>query len=136
DRTILAGGVHGLKYKQQRPAILCVEHVLLFSKPLCPTGQELGCLGLFQLELTSGARIEVLEAKTFPRRDAERVNVLLDTIEDVLSRHGVTSLSWMLVWPKPLRKILLMERSHPGQQRRGSVILGSERGRVPCESAL
>src|SRR5215471_17233104 len=122
DRTILACRVHRLKYEQQRPAILSVKHVLFFCEPLCATGQELGCLGLLQLEVTGVAGVEVLEAKAIAGGDAERVNVFLNAIEDVLSRHASPPFRGCLVWPDSLLtalKILSVERSRPGQQRGG-----------------
>jgi hypothetical protein len=93
DGAVLAGCVHCLEHKQQRPLILGVEHVLLLREPLGTALQEVGRLGLVQPQTTRVARIEVVESETLAFSDTERINIFLDAIEDLFSRHGASSFS-------------------------------------------
>src|SRR5262249_41171858 len=93
DGAVLAGGVHRLKHKQQRPTILGVEHVLLLCEPPGSALQEVGCLGLIQPQTTCVARIEVVHSETLTFSDTKWINVFLDAIENLYSRHGANSFS-------------------------------------------
>lgn len=55
--------VYGLKHEQQRPAVLGVEHVLLFCEPLGAALQQVGRLALVQPQPTGIAGIEILQPK-------------------------------------------------------------------------
>ena len=92
DRAVLAGRVHGLENEQQRPAILGVEHILLLREPLGSALQEPGRLALVQLETARVAGVEVLQSKALALGDAERMDVLLDAVQDLFSRHRAPSL--------------------------------------------
>src|SRR5262245_49033470 len=92
DRAVLAGCIHRLEDEQQRPPVLGVKHVLLLCEPLCASLKEFGRLALLQLQPTGVARIIVLQPKALAFCDPERLNILLDAIEDLFSRHGITSL--------------------------------------------
>ena len=92
DRAVLARSVHSLENEQQRPAILRVEHLLLGCEPLGSALKELGRLAFLHLETARVARVEVLQLKALAFGDAERVDVPLDTIQDLFSRHLATSL--------------------------------------------
>src|SRR5262249_54396951 len=93
DGAILAGRVHRLKYEQQRPAVLGVEHVLLLCEPFAAALQEVDRLAFVQLQATRVARIEILQSKALAFGDAERIDVFLDAVEDFFSCHGANSLS-------------------------------------------
>jgi hypothetical protein len=54
--------------------------------------EEFGRLALVQLETARVAGVEVLQLKALAFGDAERVKLLLDPVQDLLSRHGATSL--------------------------------------------
>ena len=88
DRAVLAGGIHRLEDEQQRPAVLGVEHVLLFREPLGAARKQLGRLALAQLEAARIPGIEVLQTEALALGDTEGINVLLEAIEDLSSRHG------------------------------------------------
>ncbi len=92
DGAVLAGRVHRLKHEQQRPAVLGVEHVLLFREPLGAAREQLGRLALAQLEAAGISRIEVLQTEALALRDAERIDVFLDAVEDLSSCHGAAPL--------------------------------------------
>ncbi len=92
DRAVLAGCVHGLENEQQRPAILGVEDVLLLREPLGSALEELGGLAFLQLQTASVPRVEILQLKALALGDAERVNILLDALQNLFSRHGAASL--------------------------------------------
>ena len=85
DRAILASCDHRLKDDQQRPAILGVEHVLLLGEPLGTAMEELNRVGLVHLQTARIDRIEVLQLKALAFGDAERMDVLLDPVQDLLS---------------------------------------------------
>src|SRR5215813_4578735 len=85
--------IHRLKHKQQGPAVLRVEHVLLFGEPLGAASEKFGRLSLTQLQAAGVCRIDARQAKALALGDAEGINVLLDAVEDLLSRHGTVSLS-------------------------------------------
>src|SRR5262245_42182422 len=87
DGAVLAGRVHGLEDEQHGPAVLCVEHGLLLGEPGCAALEELGRLLLVQLLAERVARVDVLQPEALALGDAERVDELLDAIEDLLSRH-------------------------------------------------
>ena len=88
DRAVLAGSVHGLENKQQRPAILGVEHVLFLGEPLGSALEKFSGLAFVHLETLGVAGIEVLESKALALGDAERVNILLDAVQNFFSRHA------------------------------------------------
>src|SRR5215469_2207345 len=91
DRAVLPGCIHRLEHEQQRPAILGVKQVLLLCEPLGALLEELGRLALSELQPAGVAGIKVLQLKALAFCDAERLSVLLDAIEDLFSRHRVTS---------------------------------------------
>jgi hypothetical protein len=88
DRAVFAGRVQRLEDEQQGPAVLGVEHILLFRQPCNAALEELRGLALVQLQATGVARIEVLEPEALAFGDAEWVDVLLYTVEDLLPRHA------------------------------------------------
>ena len=92
DCPVLAGCVHRLEYQQQRPAILGVQHVLLLREPLGAALEEFSGLALVEHQATCVARIKILQLEALPLGDAVRLNIFLDSIEDLLSRHGAASL--------------------------------------------
>jgi hypothetical protein len=81
-----------LEHQQQRPAILGVEHVLLFREPLGAAREQLGRLALAQLEAAGISRIEALQTEALALPNAERIDVFLDAVEDLSSCHGATPL--------------------------------------------
>ena len=87
DRAVLAGRVHRLEDQQQRPAILGVEHVLLFRQPRGAALEELRRLALVHLQAAGVARIEVFEPEALAFGDAVRSDVLPYEVENFLSRH-------------------------------------------------
>src|SRR5262249_18441052 len=92
DGAVLAGRIHRLKDEQQRPAVLGVEHVLLFGEPLDAAREQISCLALAQLKTARVTRIDTLQTKAFALGDAEWFKIFLDAIEDFSSRHGAASL--------------------------------------------
>src|SRR6516162_10246586 len=89
--AVLTRRIHRLKHKQQGPAVLRVEHVLLFSEPLDAATEKFGRLALTKLQAAGVCRIDALQAEALALGNAEWVDVLLDAIEDLLSRHGTVS---------------------------------------------
>src|SRR5215469_276857 len=87
DRAVLACCIHRLENQQQRPAILGIKHVLLLCEPLGTALKEFGRLALAHLQSAGVAGIKVLQLKTLAFCDAEGLNVLLDLVEDLFSRH-------------------------------------------------
>ena len=53
-----------------------------------PRGEQLGRLALAQLETAGVSRINALQTEALALGDAEWINVFLDTVEDLSSRHG------------------------------------------------
>src|SRR5262249_40707632 len=92
DGAVLARRIHGLKHKQQGPAVLRVEHVLLFREPLGAASEKFGRLALTQLQAAGVCRIDALQAEALALGNAEWVDVLLDAVHDLSSRHGTVSL--------------------------------------------
>ena len=88
DCAVFSGRVHSLEDKQQRPAILGVEYVLLLREPLSSALEELGRLAFVQLETSSVVGVEVLQFKALAFGYPERVNVLLDLVHNLFSRHA------------------------------------------------
>src|SRR5262245_56764350 len=88
DRAVFAGRVHRLEDEQQGPAVLGVEHVLLFGQPSNAALEDIAGLALVQLQATGVARIEVLEPEALAFGDAVWVDILLDTVENFFSRHA------------------------------------------------
>src|SRR5258705_448083 len=93
DRAILAGRVQRLKYEEQRPPILGVQHVFLFREPLCASAEQICGRTLIELETARVARVKVLESKTVALGDAKRVNVFTDLAEGFFSQHDAGFLS-------------------------------------------
>ena len=91
DGAVLARRIHRLKHKQQGPAVLRVEHVLLFREPLGAASEKFGRLALAQLQAAGVCRIDALQAEALALDNAEWVDVLLDAVQDLLSRHGTVS---------------------------------------------
>ena len=83
DGAVLAGRVHGLKNQQQRPAILGVEDVLFLCEPLGSAPEQRGRIAFVQLQPAGVAGVEVLQLKAFAFGDAERMDVLLDWVQDL-----------------------------------------------------
>ena len=77
DRAVFAGRVHRLEDEQQGPAVLCIEHVLLFGEPRGAGLEEFRRLALFHLQAAGVTRIEVLQPKALAFGDAVRGDVLL-----------------------------------------------------------
>ena len=97
NRAVLARRVHRLKYQQQRPTVLRVQHLLLLSEPLGAASEQLGRLALAQLQAASVCRIDAVQAKAIARGHAEWVDVFLDAVENFSSWHGaapVPDLTW------------------------------------------
>jgi hypothetical protein len=94
DRAVFPGRVHRLKDEQQGPAVLGVEHLLLFREPRNAALEELRCVALVQIQATGVAGIEVLQPEALALGDAERLNVVLYALEDLLSGHAAASLWW------------------------------------------
>src|SRR5215469_12528949 len=88
DRAVLAGRVHALEDQQQRPTVLRVEQVLFLGQPFGATLQQLGRLALGQLQAAGVSRIEIPEPEAPAAADAEGPHVLLEALEDVISRHA------------------------------------------------
>jgi hypothetical protein len=100
DRAVFAGRVHRLKDEQQGPAVLGVEHVLLFRQPRNAEFAQLRGLALVQLQAAGITRIEVLEPEVLAFRDAEWVDVFLYTIEDFFSWYTIEDFfSWHVEAP-------------------------------------
>src|SRR5262247_741958 len=91
DRAVLARCIHRLEDEQQRPAILGIKHLLLLREPLDASSKEFGRLALVH-QPAGVAGIMVLQLKALALCDAERLNVLPGAVENLFSRHGVTSL--------------------------------------------
>ena len=91
DGAVLARRIHGLKHKQQGPAVLRVEHVLLFREPLGAASEKFGRLALTQLQAAGVCRIDALQAQALALGNAEWVDVFLDAVQDLASRHGTVS---------------------------------------------
>src|SRR6516225_43379 len=89
--AVLARRIHRLKHKQQGPAVLRVEHVLLFREPLGAASEKFGRLALAQLQAAGVFRIDAVQAKALALGDAEGINVFLDAVQDLSSRHGVAT---------------------------------------------
>ena len=53
-----------------------------------PRCEEFGRLALVQRQTAGVAGVEVLQSKALAFGDAERIDVLLDAVEDLFSRHG------------------------------------------------
>jgi hypothetical protein len=70
-----------------------IKHVLFFREPLRAALKKVGGLAFFHLQTARVAGVEVLQPKTLALRDSKRVGVLLDLVENLFSRHGVTSLA-------------------------------------------
>src|SRR5262252_2724867 len=90
NRAVLARRVHRLKYQQQGPLVLRVQHVLLLREPLGAASEKLGRLALAQLQAAGICRIDAVEAKALAVGNAEWVDVFLDAVENFLSWHGAT----------------------------------------------
>src|SRR5262249_27506855 len=88
NRAILARRIHRLKYQQQGPTVLRVQHVLLLSEPLRAASEQLGRLALAQLQAASVCGIDAVQAKGLALGNAEWVDVFLDAVEDFSSWHG------------------------------------------------
>src|SRR5215471_14988527 len=92
--AVLARRIHRLKHKQQGPAVLRVEHVLLFREPLGAASEKFGRLALAQLQAEGISRIDAVQAKALALGDTEGINVFLDAVQDLSSCHGKPSRSW------------------------------------------
>jgi hypothetical protein len=94
DRSVLAGRIHRLEHKEQRPAFLGVEHVLLLCEPDGATLQQVSRLALVRphYQATCVAWIEVDQFEAIAFCDAEWMDVFLDAVNDLFSRHGSNSL--------------------------------------------
>ena len=90
--TVLAGCVHRLKHEKQRQAVLGVKHILLFREPVCAKREQLSRRALIKLEVAGVARIEIAQAEALALGYAERVDVFLNSIKDLLSHHRSASL--------------------------------------------
>ena len=66
--------------------------VLFLSQPFGATLQQLRRLALGELQAAGVLRIEIPEAKSLAAADAEGPNVLLEAIEDEISRHSPGSM--------------------------------------------
>ena len=77
DRAVFAGRVHRLEDEQQGPAVLGIEHILLFGQPRGAGLEEVRGLGLFYLQAAGVTRIEVLQPEALACGDAVRGDVLL-----------------------------------------------------------
>ena len=88
DRAVFAGRVHRLEDQQQGPAVLGVEHVLLFRQPRGAALEELRSLALVQLQAAGVTRIEVVQPEALAFGNAERVDVLPYEVANFFSRHG------------------------------------------------
>jgi hypothetical protein len=96
DGAVLAGRIHRLEQKQQGPAVLRVGHVLLFREPLGAASEKFGRLALAQLQAAGVSRIDAVEAKALALGDAEGIDVFLDAVQDLSSRHGLATLPSVL----------------------------------------
>ena len=93
DRAVLAGGVHRLEDEQQRPRVL--------SRRACPAARSAtrrpapAVPSPAASDPTRGHACrpgrQSFSRKRLPLGDAVRVDELVDRLEDLLSRHGVTS---------------------------------------------
>src|SRR5262249_31152926 len=86
------GCIHSLEDDQQRPAILGIEHVLLFGEPLSTALKELGSVALVHLQAERVTGLEIVQLEALALGNAERGRVLLNLVEDLFARHNVTSL--------------------------------------------
>ena len=71
---------------------LGVKDVLLLREPFGSALEEFGRLAFIQLQTAGVARVEVLQLKALALGDAERVNVFLDALQNLFSRHDAASL--------------------------------------------
>src|SRR5262245_16544934 len=94
DRSILAGCIHRLKYKQQGPAVLRIEDFLLLSEPDIAALKELRRFPFVHFQSAGIARIVIFQPESLAFGNPERFYVFLDLIQDFLSRHRAISL-----WP-------------------------------------
>src|SRR5262249_40040646 len=89
DGAILAGGVHGLKNKEQAPFVLRIKHVLQFRKRV-----NADFHGLLDARLVLGlesqgfAGIKVLERKPFPVDNTELLRKFVSFIDELFCFHG------------------------------------------------
>ncbi len=90
DGAVLAGRIHRLKHQQQRPAVLGVEHVLLLGEPLGAALEQIRRVVLVEIEAAGVGGIEILQAKALALGNAERVDVVLDALEDLVSCHDAS----------------------------------------------
>src|SRR5262249_62328164 len=68
-----------------------VEHVLLFREPLGAASEKFGRLALAQLQAEGISRIDAVQAEALALGDAEGINVFLDALQDLSSRHGLAT---------------------------------------------
>ena len=144
DGAVLAGRIHRLKHEQQRPAVLGVEHVLLFREPLDAAGEQLGRLALAQLETAGVSRINALQTEALALGDAEWINVFLDTVEDSLVSPWRSSLSSKRnltpTLPPREHRLLLTVRAAARRWRETAILrnpslnVGGALDHVPCQS--
>jgi len=92
DRAVFASRIHSLEDEQQRPTVLGIKHVLFFCEPLSAALKEVGCFAFVHLQAARVTSVEVLQLKALAAGNAERVGVVLDLVDDLFSRHNVTSL--------------------------------------------
>src|SRR5262249_58228144 len=78
--------------KQQGPAVLRVEDGRLFREPLGAAREKFGRLALAQLQAAGVCRIDAVQAKALALGDAEGIDVFLDAVQDLSSRHGLATL--------------------------------------------
>src|SRR5208283_3151412 len=88
DRAILSGSVHRLEHQQHRPGILRVEDILLHREPFRAAPERLGRFSLVQLQPQRIAGIEVFQAKVLALRNAVRICVFPDRVEDIVARQN------------------------------------------------
>src|SRR5262249_58754049 len=74
------------------PAVRGVEHVLLSREPLGTASEKFGRLALAQLQAAGVFRVDAVQAKALALGDAEGIDVFLDAVQDLSSRHGVAIL--------------------------------------------
>src|SRR5262249_22595621 len=72
-------------------AVVTVECCVLFCEPLGAASEKFGRLALAQLQAAGVSRVDAVQAKALALGDAEGINVFLDAVQDLSSRHGVAS---------------------------------------------
>src|SRR5262249_32220747 len=102
-----------LKQKKEGPAVLRVKHVLLFREPLGAASEKFGRLALAQLQAEGVSRIDAVQAEALALGDAEGIDVFLDAVQDLSSRHGRVSFWRNLAPTLPPRdhRMLLIARA-------------------------